>query len=73
MTVPIQTLTRPEAARYLGVSEETLDKLRAFGEIAETWIGRQPGGKRGGVLRFRRSVLDRYLDRKTRSVRRRIS
>lgn len=55
MTLPIPTLTRKEAAAYLGVHINTLDKLRGAGKLRAVQIG--------CVVRYRLTALDEFLDR----------
>ena len=53
---PIMTL--PQVAKYLGLHVMTVYKL--------TREGRVPGAKIGGQWRFKRDVLDEWLDAKMR-------
>lgn len=57
MTPPIPVLSRPEAARYLGISIRMLDRLKAERKIRATRIGRR-------VL-YRLTVLEAFLERHT--------
>lgn len=47
-------LTRQEAADYLGISTDTLDRLRSAGRIVGARISAR-------LVRFRRDELDAYL------------
>lgn len=53
MTLPVPTLSRKEAARYLGVCVDTVDKLRAGHQIRAVQVG-------GRVL-YLRTILDEFL------------
>lgn len=59
MTEPIEIYSRQQVAQMFGISLRMVDKLRAKGELTPTRIGRRTV--------YRCSVLERYLDRKTRS------
>lgn len=54
-------LRKPEAARRLGVSPSTIDRLRANGELA--WVAI------GGQVRFRPEALLEYVARAERPAR----
>lgn len=48
-------LSREDAATYLGVSTDSLDRLRSRGEIAAFTVGR--------LVRYRLAELNAYMDR----------
>ena len=52
-TNPDPLLSRSEAARYLGTSTVTLDRLARAGDLNPTRVGARP--------RYRVSELERYL------------
>lgn len=49
------TLTRYEAAEYLGVSVDTLDRLRAAGRLTACQVSAR-------LVKYRQADLDAYLD-----------
>lgn len=55
LATPAATLTYPEAARYLGMSERSLQRLVAAGTVRHV----RPTATR---VRFRTADLDAYLD-----------
>ena len=54
--VPIGALNIKQAARYIGVSERTLWRLRDSGEIPHSQINRR--------IVFRKEALDQFLKEK---------
>jgi len=52
-------LTPPEAAAYIGVTENTLSVWRCVGRYAIPYI------KSGRLVKYRKSALDAFLDRRT--------
>ncbi len=52
-------LNPPEAAKYLGVSRDTLSVWRCVGRYAIPFI------KVGRLVKYRKSALDAFLDRRT--------
>ena len=54
-------LSPPEAAAYIGVSENTLSVWRCVGRYAIPFI------KVGRLVRYRRSDLDAWLESRTRT------
>ena len=52
-------LTPPEAASYLGVTENTLSVWRCVGRYAIPYI------KSGRLVKYRKSALDAFLERRT--------
>ena len=52
-------LTPPEAAAYLGVTERTLSVWRCVGRYDIQFV------KVGRLVRYRKSALDAFLDRRT--------
>ena len=57
MTRPSPLLTPADAAEYLAIKPRTLKELRRRGEV--------PATKVGASVRYRLSVLDRYIERRT--------
>jgi len=53
-------LTPPEAAAYLGVTENTLSVWRCVGRYNIKFV------KVGRLVKYRRSALDAFLDSRTR-------
>lgn len=49
------TLTRHEAAAYLGISVDTLDRLRAAGRLLALQVSAR-------LVRYRQADLDAYLE-----------
>ena len=54
-------LTPPEAAAYIGVTENTLSVWRCVGRYAIPFI------KSGRLVKYRKSELDAFLERRTHS------
>ncbi len=54
--LPKQYMTRPEAAKYLGVAPRTISEWQSRGVIPFLKLGRK-------CVRFRTSDLDRAMDR----------
>ena len=54
-------LTPPEAAAYLGVSVDTLSVWRCVGRYNIQFV------KVGRLVKYRKSALDAFLDRRTQS------
>lgn len=52
-------LTPPEAAAYIGVTENTLSVWRCVGRYSIQFI------KVGRLVKYRKSALDAFLDRRT--------
>lgn len=52
-------LTPPEAAAYIGVTENTLSVWRCVGRYNIQFV------KVGRLVRYRKSALDAFLDRRT--------
>ena len=52
-------LTPPQASAYLGVSENTLSVWRCVGRYSIPYI------KTGRLVKYRKSALDAFLDRRT--------
>ncbi len=52
-------LTPPEAAAYIGVTENTLSVWRCVGRYAIPYI------KSGRLVKYRKSALDAFLERRT--------
>jgi excisionase family DNA binding protein len=52
-----EVMNAREASRYLGVSKETLYKY--------LWQHRLPGFKLGNRWRFKKTVLDRWMERQS--------
>lgn len=52
-------LTPPEAAAYLGVTENTLSVWRCVGRYNIQFV------KVGRLVKYRKSALDAFLDRRT--------
>ncbi len=52
-------LTPPEAAAYIGVSENTLSVWRCVGRYNIQFV------KVGRLVKYRKSALDAFLDRRT--------
>lgn len=52
-------LTPPEAAAYIGVTENTLSVWRCVGRYDIQFV------KVGRLVRYRKSALDAFLDRRT--------
>lgn len=52
----------PEAAEYIGISKDTLSVWRCTGRYAIPYI------KVGRLIRYRRSALDDFLNRRTRGA-----
>ena len=52
-------LTPPEAAAYIGVAENTLSVWRCVGRYAIPYI------KSGRLVKYRKSTLDAFLERRT--------
>ena len=52
-------LTPPEAAEYIGVTENTLSVWRCIGRYNIQYV------KVGRLVKYRKSALDAFLDRRT--------
>lgn len=52
-------LTTPEAAEYIGVTEGTLQTWRCIGRYDIPFV------KVGRLVKYRKSALDAFLDRRT--------
>lgn len=57
---PDPLLTPPEAAAYIGVTENTLSVWRCVGRYSIQFI------KVGRLVKYRKSSLDAFLERRTR-------
>jgi predicted DNA-binding transcriptional regulator AlpA len=57
-------LDTEQSARYLGSSEPTLERWRRL-NTGPDWV------KLGGLVRYRKSALDRFIEENTRQPRRR--
>lgn len=55
-------LTPPEAAAYLGVSRDTLSVWRCVGRYNIQFV------KVGRLVKYRKSALDAFIDRRTHGV-----